>query len=248
MSRPPAQTTDQDPGPSLEVPQAEAGEGASTGGPPSRPASFFGWRGRSLVLSMIAVMAVIELGLLGSDLGLWGPARLRQLAYEWGGFWPGLLTSWQPNYAVQPYTMFLSYALLHGGLVHLAMNAVTLWSLGQGVVDRVGAWRFMVIYVGSALGGAGGYGLLAQGVQPMVGASGALFGLAGALMAWAYVDRFTARAGLWPIARVAVLLIGINLAMYWALDGQLAWQTHLGGFLVGWVLALLVDPTGREMA
>ena len=81
-----------------------------------------------------------------------------------------------------------------------------------------------------------------------VGASGALFGLAGALMAWAYVDRFTARLGLWPIARVGALLIAINVAMYWALDGQLAWQTHLGGFVAGWLLAMLIDPRSRDFA
>jgi membrane associated rhomboid family serine protease len=76
----------------------------------------------------------------------------------------------------------------------------------------------------------------------MVGASGALFGLAGALLAWAYVDRFTARIGLWPVAQVAMFLIAMNVALYWALDGQLAWQTHLGGFMTGWILALLIDP------
>ena len=80
----------------------------------------------------------------------------------------------------------------------------------------------------------------------MVGASGALFGLAGALLAWSYVDRFVAREALWPIARMAGLLIAINIAMYWGLDGQLAWQTHLGGFVAGWILALLIDPRGRD--
>jgi membrane associated rhomboid family serine protease len=197
------------------------------------------------VIGLIALCTVIEVVLWGADLGLWGTARLRQTAYEWGGFWPGLLAGWQPNYALQPASMFLTYAILHGGPVHLLVNMITLWSLGQGVIERVGAGRFLGLYTGAALGGAGGYGLLAETVRPMVGASGALFGLAGALMAWAYVDRFTARIGLWPVAQVALLLIAMNAAMYWALDGQLAWQTHLGGFLAGWILALLVDPRPR---
>lgn len=195
---------------------------------------------------MIAVPVAIELILTGADLNLWGSDRLRQMAYDWGGFWPGLLRGWQPNYAAQPYVMFATYALLHGGMAHLAMNMVTLWSLGQAVIDRVGASLFAVLYLGSALGGAAGYGLLSTTVRPMVGASGALFGLAGALLAWAYVDRFTAREGLWPIAQIVGLLVAINLVMFWALSGQLAWQTHLGGFLSGWVLAMLVDPRGRD--
>ncbi|MEM1232555.1 MAG: rhomboid family intramembrane serine protease [Pseudomonadota bacterium] len=201
-----------------------------------------------VTLVIIVICTVIELTLAGAERTLWGPGRLRETAYEWGGFWPGLLQGWRPNYSAQPYTMFLSYAFLHGGLGHLAMNMVTLWSLGGSVTDRVGRWRFLLLYVGCALGGAGGYGLFAQTVQPMVGASGALFGLAGALMAWAYVDRFTARLGLWPIARVGALLIAINVAMYWALDGQLAWQTHLGGFVAGWLLAMLIDPRSRDFA
>ena len=43
----------------------------------------------------------------------------------------GLLTDWEPNFAYQPWLMFLTYAFLHGGLAHLAVNMVTLWSLGR---------------------------------------------------------------------------------------------------------------------
>jgi membrane associated rhomboid family serine protease len=192
--------------------------------------------------AIIALCTIVELALWGADLGLWGQTRLRQSAYEWGGFWPGLLAGWRPNYAGQPVTMFLSYAFLHGGPLHLVVNMITLWSLGLGVIERVGTGRFLGLYLGSALGGAAGYGLLSDTVRPMVGASGALFGLAGALLAWTYIDRFTARVGLWPVAQVAAFLIAMNIAMYWALDGQLAWQTHLGGFMTGWILALLIDP------
>ena len=40
----------------------------------------------------------------------------------------------------------------------------------------------------------------------------------------------------------------LNLLLWWAMDGQLAWETHLGGFLAGWVMALLADPRPREGA
>ncbi|MEM9523556.1 MAG: rhomboid family intramembrane serine protease [Pseudomonadota bacterium] len=194
------------------------------------------------VWALIIICTVIEAALwLGELTGL-GPGRLRQSAYEYAGFWPGLRAGWQPNYPGQPWAMFLSYGFLHGGAGHLVVNMITLWSLGRGVVERVGPWGFLALYAASILGGALGFALLAETFQPMVGASGALFGLAGGLMAWAYVDRFTARVGLWPVARVALFLVAINVAMYWALDGQLAWQTHLGGFVIGWIAALLIDP------
>lgn len=200
-----------------------------------------------VILVLIALMTALEAALMGTDLGLWGTPGLRQMAYDWGGFWPGLLQGWQANYPTQTYVMFISYAFLHGGIAHLAMNMLTLWSLGQAVIERVGTWRFALLYLGTTLGGAGGYGLLANTIQPMVGASGALFGLAGALLAWAYVDRFTAREALWPVAQIAGFLVAINLVMYWALAGQLAWETHLGGFVCGWLLAMLVDPRGRDI-
>ena len=91
-----------------------------------------------------------------------------------------------------------------------------------------------------------GYAALWTTPQPMVGASGALFGLAGAWLAWEYVDRFTARIALWPVARVIGMLIALNVVLFYSMNGQLAWQTHLGGFLMGWVAAMLIDPRPRN--
>ncbi|WP_436397453.1 rhomboid family intramembrane serine protease [Roseobacter sp. S98] len=191
---------------------------------------------------LIAACALAEILLQLSDLRIAFGPRLRLTVYEYTGFWPGLLSDWRPNYALQPYTMFITYAFVHGGLLHLAVNMITLWSLGQGVIDRVGQKGFVLLYGGAVLGGALGFGLLAETTRPMVGASGGLFGLAGGILAWNYVDRFTTAQRLWPVARVALLLLLLNLVMWWLLDGLLAWETHLGGFIVGWVAALLIDP------
>ena len=138
--------------------------------------------------------------------------------------------------------MFVSYAALHGGPGHAVVNMITLWSLGRSVVDWVGLRGLVVTYLAALLGGAGGYALLANTPQPMVGASGALFGLAGALAVWAYRDRTDRMAALRFLAWVILFLVAMNVAMYWALDGQIAWQTHLGGGLTGAVVALLLKP------
>jgi membrane associated rhomboid family serine protease len=194
--------------------------------------------------AIILLCCGIEAALQAADLLGLAP-RLRASAYENGGFWVGLLYHWRPNYAAQPYAMFLTYAFLHGGLLHLVVNMVTLWSLGRAVVARVGARGCALLYFGAMIGGGAGYAALATGAAPMVGASGALFGLAGGILAWAYIDRFAAQDSLWPVLRATGLLVALNLLLWWALDGQLAWQAHLGGFLAGWVLALLVDPRPR---
>jgi len=191
---------------------------------------------RHWVLIVIVVICVaVEAALQGADYGLWGSPRWRGLAYQYGGFWRGLLGNWQPNYAAQPAVMFASYGFLHGGLIHLLVNMITLISLGRLVIERVGQGRFVVIYALSLLGGAVGFAALSEAVQPMVGASGALFGLAGVLTGWEYTARRLARAGMGPVLRVICLLVGLNLVMYWAMGGNLAWETHLGGFLAGWV-------------
>lgn len=188
----------------------------------------------------------IEILLLLADWGIVPISRLRLMAYDYGGFWPGLLGSWQPNYLPQPYMMFFTYAFLHGGVSHLLVNMMTLVSLGRAVWDRVGLRGFGIVYGSAVLGGALGFGLLTNSLQPMVGASGGLFGLIGAILAWNYVDRFVAQARLWPILQAVILLVLLNLALWWGMDGLVAWQTHLGGFVAGWIAALLVDPRGQS--
>lgn len=196
---------------------------------------------------IFGLCVLLELTLQGSDAGMWGARSWRNTAYGWGGFWPGLLQDWRPNYTLQPYAMFLSYGFLHGGASHLVVNMITLFSLSPILIERVGGLRFSLLYALSIFGGALGFALLSSGLTPMVGASGALFGLVGAWLAWEYVDRFTGRAALWPVMQAVLLLIGLNLILWWAMEGQLAWETHLGGFVTGWVAAMLLDPTARRL-
>ena len=203
-------------------------------------------KGFWLVVLLIGLCVGIELVLLLADWGMFGRPRIRSLAYEYGGFWPGLLDNWDPNYPAQPYVMFLTYGFLHAGLGHLLVNMITLWSLGQLVLHRVGLRGFVLLYLATMIGGALGFGWLAPDLRPMVGASGALFGLFGGLLSWSYVDRFTLRENLWPVAQAIGFLIGLNIVMWWAMNGQLAWETHLGGFVAGWIAANLIDPRARE--
>lgn len=211
------------------------------------PENITRWRpalkpGYTFLYVLIAVCTAIEFALSLADLGLIGPEHLRLLAYDYGAFWPGLLGDWKPNYALQPLAMFFTYAFLHGGLFHLTVNMITLWSLGYAVLQRVPQGKFMLLYVGTGLSGAVFFALLAPGLRPMVGASGSLFGLLGALMAWDYSERATLREGITDAARILGLLLVLNLVFWWAMPGELAWQTHLGGFLGGWLLAQLIRP------
>ncbi len=196
---------------------------------------------RGLPLSVLAIAAiciVLELLLFAADSGLWPDGDLRGKAYVLGAFWKALLLGADPAYAVQPVSMFGTYAFLHAGPIHMGVNMVALLSFGTAIVNRIGQKRFLVVYAISAIGGAVGFGLFAESPAPMVGASGALFGLLGVWICWDYLDRRHHGDPLWVTLRALVFLVVYNLVFWLLLHGQLAWETHFGGFVAGWLLAV----------
>jgi len=191
-----------------------------------------------VVITLIAVNTAIEAVLIAADAGLFGTSSWRLTAYEYGGFWLGLLHGAEPRYPGQPVGMFATYGFLHGGLLHLAVNMLALLSLGNVIVRRIGQRRFLVAYAVSAAGGGAGFGLLSTSPAPMVGASGALFGLLGIWICWDYLDRRYYGDPLWVTLRALAFLVLYNLVFFILLSGRLAWETHLGGFVAGWLLAV----------
>ncbi|MCK8465155.1 rhomboid family intramembrane serine protease [Aliiroseovarius sp. S1339] len=187
-----------------------------------------------VLFGLIALNLVIEGVLFAADLGFVGTKQWRSLTYQNGAFWAGLLHNWRPNYPAQPWTMFVTYAFLHGGLAHLLGNMLTLWLIGRMVIARSGLAGFVLIYLLSAIGGGVGFGALTLSPQPMVGASGALFGLVGAVIYWRWADRRRLGLDQWPVLKTVLSLMMLNLVLWVVLDGLLAWETHLGGFIAGW--------------
>lgn len=194
-------------------------------------------------ISVLALLCALpELVLLGADWGLWGSARWRPMAYQNGAFWAGLLHGWRPNYAAQPVTMFASYGWLHAGPGHLLGNLGVLVWLGPRLLDRFGLPGFAALWGICLLGGAAGFALLTSSPAPMVGASGALFGLAGAALAGEIRRIRSLREQILKGAAMLAALLALNAAA-WALQGgHLAWETHLGGTMAGIAFAALWRP------
>jgi rhomboid protease GluP len=190
------------------------------------------------LIVLVAVSLVAEIVLLCADHQLIGTPLWRPLAYQNGGFWAGLLGDWQPNYAAQPYLMFLTYGFLHAGPAHVTGNLLALWPLGLLVIGQLGIWRAAAIYLGALAGGGLAFGFLSSSPAPMVGASGAVFGLAAATIVGDWHDHHR----LWRSLAAAAGLALINLLTWIALQGQLAWETHLGGALAGAALAMALWP------
>ena len=201
-------------------------------------------RGRGLLNALVLTSVLPELILLAADFGLIGSPRWRPLAYQYGAFWAGLLHGWRPNFVAQPITMFLTHAFLHTGPVHLIGNMLALGVLGQMILERHSPRWFILVYITAALNGGAAFGLLSHSAVPMVGASGAIFGLAGAQLVWRWQDQRVAGSSRFhSLAELCGGMLGlvvINLLMWWIQGGQLAWQTHLGGTLMGAVVVALL--------
>ncbi|MEM9059866.1 MAG: rhomboid family intramembrane serine protease [Pseudomonadota bacterium] len=142
------------------------------------------------------------------------------------------------------WTSFLSYSVIHGGLLHLAMNGVFFVAVGGMVAKVIGATKFLILFAVTAVGGALVFGLLANSQGPMVGASGALFGLIGALKAWEwrYIRLTGASADRFWRTIIALAAMNLLLAVAFPGEGSLAWEAHLGGFLAGFLIAPVLAP------
>jgi membrane associated rhomboid family serine protease len=162
----------------------------------------------------------------------------------------------------------VTYALLHGSWVHILLNGVWLAAFGTPVARRCGAVRFLALALASAVGGAAAH-FLANGtsVMPMIGASAAVSGMMGAAARFAFgtgaghfgpndwmADRTRhPRLSLLGVAKnsraalflgiwfVTNLLFGIAAGPLGITDAGIAWEAHIGGFLVGLLLFPLVD-------
>nr|WP_152225155.1 rhomboid family intramembrane serine protease [Arthrobacter citreus] len=146
-----------------------------------------------------------------------------------------------PVYAqIEPWRM-LTAAFLHspGFIFHIAFNLYALWLLGRSLEPLLGRMRFILLYLVSALGGSIGVLILAPAFQAVVGASGAIFGLFGALFV---IQR--QRGG---DVKALLVLIGINLVLGF-LYPSISWQAHLGGLLTGAACGavLAYAPKGRR--
>lgn len=128
----------------------------------------------------------------------------------------------------------ISGGFVHIGVLHLAMNMYSLYILGPILEQRLGPVRFGLAYAASLVGGSFG-ALVLEPRTPVMGASGAIFGLLG-LLVMTFRSRGVSinQSGLGP---VLMLNLVITLSGYVSLGG------HAGGFVVGIALGALYFGT-----
>ncbi|RWB51597.1 rhomboid family intramembrane serine protease [Mesorhizobium sp.] len=150
---------------------------------------------------------------------------------------------------VQPFT----YAFMHGSWAHLLVNMVWLAAFGSPLANRLGGVRFAVFYAVTGLASVALFWALhPYGEMPLVGASGAISGMMGAAARYGFrIDRSSGKAafageplpiaivlrsrgvmtflGVWMVINLATGLLGFAPGV----DGQIAWEAHIGGFIAG---------------
>jgi membrane associated rhomboid family serine protease len=181
----------------------------------------------------------------------------RFVAYAYGMVPAELFGSWRPwrvDQAVPPWATIFTSMFLHGGWLHLLGNMLFLWIFGSKTEAALGAGRYLVLYFGSGVAAALTQALAAPFSHvPMIGASGAIAGvLAGYLLLY---PRANVHTFIWIVIffRIVTIPAWLLLGLWFAMQllsglgaqsstGGVAVWAHVGGFVTGLLLLVLLRP------
>jgi membrane associated rhomboid family serine protease len=121
---------------------------------------------------------------------------------------------------------------LHGGFLHIALNMYSLYFVGSILEHVIGRWRFLLLYLASGVAGSAG-ALAWSPSTPTVGASGAIFGVLGALF---ILER---RGNIATEGQIAGLIV-LNLVITFAFSSYISVGGHVGGLIGGVALMWLL--------
>lgn len=144
---------------------------------------------------------------------------------------------------------FITYMFLHGGAMHITLNMFMLFIFGEVLEQALGEVRYLTLYIASGLGSALTY-ILLMGVSnvPMLGASGAVFGV---LAAYGLIFP---RNKIWvpvflvplPAFTVVIVLAGLEFVLgFLGLEPGIANFGHFGGIVTGILMTWYWKKTSR---
>lgn len=156
------------------------------------------------------------------------------------------------------YTLVTSM-FVHGGFAHIFGNMLFLWIFGDNIEQRFGSVLFLVFYLATGLAASGAHILTnPNGTIPSVGASGAISGVMGAYVLYYPLNRVRVFVWYWGILYVpAFIFLGIwfltqfinglaALQVQTVQSSGVAFWAHIGGFVAGVVVALILRPFKPE--
>lgn len=185
-------------------------------------------------------VAIFLIELLFGDLHFAGGLPLRDAIVEYFALWPlnsGHFLPWQ----------LFTYMFLHEGFTHILFNMLMLWWVGVQVEQAWGTRRFVIYYFVCGLGGAMAHlllsGFFGMGGGPMLGASGAIFGVLVAFGVMFPEMRLIFFPIFIPIRAkfVVPILIAIEIYSTYNSSDNVAHLAHLGGAVTGMVYMLIMS-------
>lgn len=193
-----------------------------------------GTQGMMWIFVLTSVLFLVDWALVAGDIG-----SLRQYLWFYAPtLYPELapLVGLAPELGPMQGWRVVTVALTHGSFWHLALNMLALWMIGRSLEPMLGTTRFVITYLLAAAGGSAAVAVLSF-TSTVVGASGAVFGLFGALLV---IGRHLG-------ARMTGLMIvlGINLVLGFLPGMNISWQSHVGGLAVGALVGLVFTRTRR---
>jgi rhomboid protease GluP len=155
-----------------------------------------------------------------------------QQTIRWGA-------NWGPLTLTGEWWRLLTCVFVHGGIIHIAFNMWCLWNLGELAESLYGRWTYAAVYLTCGIGSSLGSVFWHPGI-PSVGASGAIFGLAGALIAAFKLGEFSVpRAALSGTLRSLGIFVFYNL-IFGAVIGTTDNAAHVGGLITGLIVGALI--------
>jgi len=131
------------------------------------------------------------------------------------------------------YYRLISSMFLHGDFFHILVNMYSLYVVGFNILEIFGSVGFFLIYLFSGIGGSiASFALHPR--TPSVGASGAIFGLVGSLLAFSILSGQTGLLG------NIIIIIAVNLVIGFTSGGRIDNYGHIGGLVTGTVIGLLL--------
>ncbi len=144
-----------------------------------------------------------------------------------------------PSVAQGDWWRLITAAFLHASILHIGLNMYVLWIIGQPVEAYLGRARFLALYMVSGLAGSAG-ALVLTPRTPTLGASGAIFGILGALLIieWQTTGRLAGNAMTWIVINLALSFVISNISI----------GGHVGGLIGGILITLGFANWGRGLS
>ena len=191
---------------------------------------------------LIAINVVLFLWEVFTGLTLGGNNAGSSWPWQHGVLFGAALTSNNPNPApfngTHEYWRLVTSGFLHESILHIGMNMISLWFVGRSLEPAIGRAYFTGIYLTALL--AGSFGALVFETQvPTLGASGAIFGIFGALIAIAHARRIP----LWQSGLLPILILNF---VYTLTVPGVALGGHVGGVVCGLICGRVVVEFGEK--